>query len=122
MGKSPHTLGCVKIHKTKRSKLSIKLRNNMRRSISMGCIGIFGALALRNEPSGKLALPLGGEDSWLSCYNKMTPPHKYEIIVLHSTPCGSEYELDPGLCRYVMLACCTDSFACPAFNLKLNVF
>lgn len=94
----------------------------MRRSISMGCIGIFGALALRNEPSGKLALPLGGEVSWLSCYNKMTPPHKYEIIVLHSTPCGSEYELDPGLCRYVMLACCTDSSACPAFNLKRNVF
>lgn len=65
MGKSPHTLGNVKIHKTKRSKLSIKLRNNVRQRISMGCIGIFGALALRHEPSGKLALILGGEDSWL---------------------------------------------------------
>ena len=31
----------------------------MRRSISMGCIGIFGALALGNEPSGKSATALG---------------------------------------------------------------
>lgn len=37
----------------------------MKLSVSMGYSGIFGTLALKKEPSGKLALPLGGEDPWL---------------------------------------------------------
>lgn len=60
MGKSPHTLGCVKIHKTKKSKLGIKLRNNRRRSSSTGCTGIFGALAPREERSGNWHCPWVG--------------------------------------------------------------